>query len=218
MDITYDLILKSFKEWCNERPSLKKRVILRGDCKTVPIDTRAAWTNAVLNGLIYIGQNKFGFDTQPYRLYFSSKNKYSQGHKSCFNRPKRDPKDCGEFLVDLCWYDYGKEDIEYWKNENLKKTSLNLVVESEWGCLQKPSENADTHLRLIADDYVKLLHLNAEKRLFISSTDKPLKGDLIKMLERLRRCCGLMQGDICIWYWDFNAKWQDMDKPEVFFL
>jgi hypothetical protein len=119
--------------------------------------------------------------------------------------------------VDLCWYDYGKEDIDYWKNENLDKICLELVVESEWGDLKIPSENADYHINLIADDYVKLLHLNATKRLFITSADDPLKDNLIKILKRLRTCSGLLHGDICIWYWDLYAKWQDMDNPEVIF-
>lgn len=213
----YNKLLADYKKWFEDKPELATRVLLRNDLRHISRinDTRAIWTNAVLNALIGIGKKR-GYGTQPYQLYFSSDEPGSQGHNSAYDRTKPNPSDCGEFLTDVCWYNYGKKS-DYWNDTELKKISLELCVESEWGNLEKPYKNKENHFALLTDDYTKLLHINSSMRLFITCADSKTKTQTLSILEKLRRCSGLEEGDICIWYWDYSDKWDVMDSPEVIF-
>lgn len=209
--ICNDRILAYFVKWINSKRSIDNCILFRSDFAIQETDySRAIWTNIIINGLCQIGRD-LKYDTQPYKLYLSQ-DKRGQKHNSCFDKPNQNENDIGEFLCDLCWYKYGLAD-PYWSLEESSPIFLQLALESEWGWLE--GGDIDFHIGVVADDFCKLLHIEAQNRLFITCANANSKYKLIEVLSSLRRRAGKQVGEILIWYWDYDASINSITKPEI---
>ena len=119
-------------------------------------------------------------------------------------------------MVDMTWWNKGDdEEFLWWKKSDKEHLACKLAVESEWGWYE--NQNLDYHFEQIFIDYAKLLILRAEGRLLITSCPRDHQKELKEKLSLLRRRAGLNEGEVCVWLWDWDAKWEAITQPSVSF-
>jgi hypothetical protein len=209
----FDELRAELEAWEKKHATAATAVVRRADWAGRVTDGRAEWTNALGNFLAEAGARR-NLNVQPRRLYFS-RDQRGQGHNAKKDRPAR-TDDAGEFLCDLVWYRYGADE-NWWRAPASEPLQLDLAVEAEWGALGRLDVDNEYHEFVVAEDFCKLLHVDAKARLFLTDTDDAHRSSFCTMLSVLRRRSGLRRGSICVWIWDREASWRQIGRPAVFY-
>ncbi len=190
---------------------LEKIIREKIDLADENVGTSAAeWTNALLNIVLELGRDEYGYEVWPQEYHLSARTKRNAhyvGNKTL---------DRGEWQFDACWTRYPEltkwvMDLRDPKLPASHSAGIELACESEWF----QNRGAEKGVAAILDDFAKLVESRARfKLMFFDYRDRDGFGsyeDIKKLCEKLIKTDN-GGGHYLLMAWPDDTHWDDRLK------